>query len=318
MEHPCTQALYRAYFPERFLDRFPEAVSQHALRREIAAMSVTNRLIDLGGVTLIPSLMRELDVEADEAGLIALLASEALGGFDYRDELLANPNLEREEIYRAFIDLDTAVRSVARLLARRSRGHLGPADLARWRDSLAQVRAMRGELPKDNPFARGEERGAELRAKGFPEELAADAASAPLADLGLSLIGVAERSGVSIRDAAFAYAHVGEHSGLNWVYVRLDRMPVADAWDRIGLIQLRSSLIDLHDALAEEILADHPRDPEAAAARFLAERSVHVERIRRLQQRAAGVDRPSSLSVVARAIERLREEAPGRSGIDLA
>lgn len=281
-------------------------------------MSVTNRLIDLGGVTLIPSLMRELDVEADEAGLIALLASEALGGFDYRDELLANPNLEREEIYRAFIDLDTAVRSVARLLARRSRGHLGPADLARWRDSLAQVRAMRGELPKDNPFARGEERGAELRAKGFPEELAADAASAPLADLGLSLIGVAERSGVSIRDAAFAYAHVGEHSGLNWVYVRLDRMPVADAWDRIGLIQLRSSLIDLHDALAEEILADHPRDPEAAAARFLAERSVHVERIRRLQQRAAGVDRPSSLSVVARAIERLREEAPGRSGIDLA
>lgn len=144
--------------------------------------------------------------------------------------------------------------------------------------------------------------------KGFPEELAADAASAPLVDLGLSLIGVAERSGVSIRDAALAYAHVGEHSGLNWVYVRMARMPVADAWDRIGLIQLRGSLIDLHDALTEEVLADRPRDPEAAAARFLADRSVHVERIRRLQQRAVGAERPSSLAVVARAIERLAED----------
>ncbi len=306
-DHPCAEPLYRAYFPDVLVERFPEAVDQHPLRREITAMAITNRLIDLGGVSLIPSLMRELDIEADEAGVVALLASEFLGRFDYRGSLLADHALDREEVYRVFIDLDSAVRSVARLLSRRSLSNLGLEDLARWRDALDRVRAIRSEFPADNPFARGAKRGMELRAKGFTEALAADAASTPLADLALSLIGVADRTGASLRDVALAYAHVGEHSGLNWVYARSAAMPLSDPWDRISLIQLRGFLIDLHDDLTEAVLADRPADPEAAAAQFLSDRAVHVERIRRLEQRALGTDRLSSLAVVARAIERLRE-----------
>lgn len=304
-QHACAVPLYHGYFPNLFLERTPEAVENHRLRPEITALAVTNHLIDLGGITLIPSLVRELDVGPDVAGMLALTAFDLLADLDYREQVLVPTRIPREEAYRALLESDDAARDIARLLARRSWEEIRSEDIVRWRQGFAEMLAHRADFPADNRFARGDERLAELKSHGFPDDLAERVAGAAIADLGLSLIWVSERTGTPLWSAALAYAHLAEHSGINQLYERLDRMAPSDPWDRIELVQLRSETIDLHGALTEQVLQTKPSDPVEAARAFLARRAPIIAHVKSLQQRTLGADRPSSVAVVAKALQRL-------------
>jgi glutamate dehydrogenase len=300
------QQLYAAYFPGQLARAYPEALAGHRLRREIGAMVATNRLVDLGGVALIPLLCRELEADAHVVANALLLAHEILAGFDYRARVLAS-GAEREAVYDALLVQDRALRGVARLLVRR--GIVDPPSerVARWRAGLAELRALRADLPARSALTRGEDVQSRFTARGLSDEMAREIASASVADHGVSMLFVTENVSAPLAATAVAYTALGERTGLNWAYDRIARAWPSDSWDRVEMELLRGELLDLHAALCEDVLrASAGGDTAQAAARFLGERAALLARIEELQRRALASDRPSALAALTKAMQRLR------------
>ncbi|MFI5319092.1 MAG: NAD-glutamate dehydrogenase domain-containing protein [Myxococcota bacterium] len=297
--------LYGAYFPQQLASRHPAALAQHRLRREIGAMVTTNRLIDTGGVALIPLLCRELETDSHVVANALLLAHEILADLDFRERVLASA-AEREAVYDALLVQDRALRSVARLLVRRRITDPAPEQVARWRAGLAELRALRADLPAHSALTRGDDVRARFAARGMDDELAREVASASVADHGVSMLLVSEGARASLAAAAIAYTTLGERTGLNWAYERIARAWPSDPWDRVELELLRGELLDLHAELCGQVLHAGASDTTAAVAQFLAERSALLARIDELQKRALSSDRPSALAAVTKAMQRLR------------
>jgi len=299
------ETLYHGYFPERLAGAQPKALEQHRLRREIGAMVVTNKLIDCGGVALIPLLCRELEAETHVVANALLLAHDVLSGFDFRSRALAS-GAEREAIYDALLVQDRALRGVARLLVRRGIASPPPERVARWRSGLAELRALRADLPAQSALTRGDGLMGRLAGRGFPEDLAREVASTAVADHGVSMLLVSEQTNAPLAATAVAYTALGERTGLNWAYERIARAWPTDSWDRVEMELLRGELLDLHAGLAGDVLRSGPADPLAAVNAHLAGRAALLARIEDLQKRALSSDRPSALAAVTKALARLR------------
>ena len=62
---PPLERLLVEYFPTPLRERFPAAVTGHALRREIVATALTNRAVNIAGVTGLFRLAEETGVRVD-------------------------------------------------------------------------------------------------------------------------------------------------------------------------------------------------------------------------------------------------------------
>jgi glutamate dehydrogenase len=297
--------LYDDYFPARLARAHPEALAQHRLRREIGAMVATNRLVDTGGVALIPLLCRELEADAHVVANALLLAHEILADFDYRERVLAS-GAEQGAVYDALLVQDRALRGVARLLVRRGIAAPARERVERWRHELAELRALRSDLPAHSALTRGDDLVARFTARGFAEELARDVASASVADHGVSMLLVGEQTSAPLSQVAIAYTTLGERTGLNFAYDRIARAWPSDSWDRVEMESLRAELIDLHAGLCGDVLRASPTDASSGVQRFLGERAPLLARIDDLQKRALASDRPSALAAVTKALQKLR------------
>jgi len=297
--------LYTAYFPARLAKKYGEVIAAHRLRREIGAMVATNRLVDTGGVALIPLLCREIEADAHVVANGLLLAHEILADFDYRERVLASA-AEREAVYDALLVQDRALRGVARLLVRRGIANPASERVARWRAGLAELRALRADLPARSALTRGDDVRSRFVAHGLGEELAREVSSASVADHGVSMLLVSESASASLAATAIAYTALGERAGLNWAYDRIAKAWPSDSWDRVEMELLRGELLDLHAELCAMVVHAGVSDAAAAVALFLAEREPLLTRIDELQKRALSSDRPSALAAVTKALQRLR------------
>jgi glutamate dehydrogenase len=297
--------LLASYFPVALREPWPDAPAAHPLRREIAALVATNRLIDAGGVTLVPGLASELGIGPADAAAAALLAEDVIEAPARRELLLSCP-APRASISAALIELDRGVRAVARFLVKSGNLELDAGRAARLRTGLAALRAHAAEFLTAADAERARAREEELVAEGLPPALAADVAAVPLADRGLNVLCVCERAPVAPLLAARVYARLGERAGIQWVHQRLLEVETTDPWERMALVDLRWEVLDLQRELAERVLGEKPEDPLAAIEEFLARRAVQVEQVRELERQAAAVATPSALVVVASRLRALR------------
>ncbi len=304
---PYLAPLYEAYFPSRFLAEHPEALRTHRLRPEIAALQVVNRVVDAGGAALVSALTSELGVSVRECVSALLTAEDLLRIPDTRAQLLHLVGTQRAGIYEALIEVDQGLREVVRYLVRRGEPGLDAERIAAWQRAADALRAPMGEFLSPGEAARFDARRERLEGQGLPAELARDIATLPLADRGLSIMQIAERTGAPAFDVAQAYARLGDQTGINWVYGRLAEAHPADAWDRMAAIDLHAEMLGLQQEITEHVLSQPTPDREAAVEAYLDSRRVVIERVRALQQRAPIGSSPSALSVVASRLRTLRE-----------
>jgi hypothetical protein len=72
------------------------------------------------------------------------------------------------------------------------------------------------------------------------------------------------------------------------------------------LADLRTDLLALQRELTESVVGEQPGDPGAAAEKFLAERTVVIDRVHGLQAAALPQPSPSAISVVTQTLLGLR------------
>jgi glutamate dehydrogenase len=303
------EPLYRDYFASPLRERFPEALEGHRLRREIAALCLVNRLVDAGGATALVGLVTELGTDVAEAAAALVMAEDVLDVPELRARLVSAGGPDRAAAYHALIEVDEGVREVARYLVRSGAGELDAERIERWRTGGETLRAGLREYLSPGELQRLEARRERLERSGLAPDLALEVASLPLADRGLNILRICERTALPPIDVARVYASLGEAAGINWVYGRLAQAEVTSLWDRLLLVDLRWELLDLQREITERVLGAEPRDLEEAVEGFAGSHAPVLARVRELERSAAAEVGPSALSVITARLRGLRAGA---------
>jgi glutamate dehydrogenase len=264
------EELLVGYFPAELRRRFPAAVSGHALRREIVATALTNRAVNVAGVTGLFRLSEETGVPL--AGVV-------------RAHAVARAVFEVDRLWDAVRPLDNRVpattqvelRTEATRLAERAARWLlrlpeltaaEPAPLGDLTDRFAApVAAVRAGLPSwllGAEAAAFAERTDRLRRTGVPEPLAAEVAAAPLLPAALDLAVVAERTGAPIGLAGQVHQAVAERLALVPLRELVVALPRDRRWPAMARASLRDDLAGEQAALTAEVLGGRSADAEDA------------------------------------------------------
>jgi glutamate dehydrogenase len=271
-DDPALAELLSDYFPAPLRRRFPTAITSHPLGREIVATVLSNRAVNIAGVTGLFRLAEETG-----APLSAVVRAHAVARavFDV-DRLWDAPRHLDNRVPAA---MQVHLRTEATRLAERATRWLlrvpelsaePAATLAAVTERFdAPVAAVREGLPGWLLGADAEayaDRAAELRAAGVPPELAAEVAAAPLLPAALDLAVVAERTGAPIALAGQVSQCLAERLGLVPLRELVTGLPRDRRWESMARAALRDDLATEQAALTADVLGLRSSDDDAAAA----------------------------------------------------
>ena len=219
-DDPALEELLVDYFPAALRKRFPAAITGHALRREIIATELTNRAVNIAGVT---GLFRLAQETGAPLARVVLAHTVARAVFDVDRLWDAVRPLDNVVSAATQVELRT---EATRLAERTARWILRQPELAdEIAPSIAEVRdrfaapvaAVRAGLPRWLLGGEAEayaERATRLQEAGVPAELAAEIAAAPLLPAALDLAVVSERTGAPVALAGQVMQCLAERLGL--------------------------------------------------------------------------------------------------------
>jgi glutamate dehydrogenase len=270
-DDPSLEHLLVDYFPTALPTRFPDAVAGHALRREIVATALTNRAVNIAGVTGLFRLAEETGVPLVAVVRAHTVALEVFGV----DRLWAAVGpLDNQVPATAQVELRTEATRLAERAARwllRLPALTGehPAPLADVTDRFAAaVTAVRNGLPGWLLGAEAQayaERAVRLQASGVPAALAAEVAAAPLLPAALDLAVVAEETGAPIALVGQIMQLLADRLGLVPLRELVIALPRDRRWPSMARATLRDDLAAEQAALAADVLTLRGSDADGAA-----------------------------------------------------
>ena len=274
-DDPFLEHVLFAYFPSALVERFPEAIRRHRLRRHLIATTLTNDVVDLMGATFIARTARDTGTGATEV-VRAFVVVEALA--DARALAAGASAAGAVAEARALDTLVPAIERAVRwfLASCPTAGPIAPV-VTRFAEPVAAVlRAL--------PPAAAERRrlcGEELRTAGVPADRAEACLDAEGLRDALNSVDVAARAGVAPLTAAAAYWRVGEILDFAWLHQALDGAGGEDRWERRAAQSLLAELDGLHRNLTRRLLSGGA-DLDTRVAVFCRERARQLDRIRTL------------------------------------
>jgi glutamate dehydrogenase len=289
------------YFPPAIATKFPDALAEHRLRREIIATQLANSMINRGGPTLV---VRISDETGATPARIAAAFAAVRNSYDLIGLNTAIENLDNRIAGKLQLDLFAAVQD---LLLDRIVWFLRNVDLGQglaaviehYQAGIAAVAAaLDGVLTEAARSARTA-RAAELTAAGVPEALARRLADLPSLISASDIVLVADRSKKAVADVAATYFAAGAYFQLDRIAAAARRIQVSDYFDRLALDRALDTIGDAECRIAAEIMANGAAGAGAVDA-WVTSRRDDVERVRMaVHEIAASGLTLSKLSVAA-------------------
>ena len=269
------------YFPRAIVERFPDALQRHRLRREIIATQLANSMINRGG----PSFAVQIE---DQTGApVAKMAAAFAAVRDSYEMTALNAAIDRldnkvsDKLQR---DLYGAVQD---LLHDRLVWFLRNADLSQglaaivdhYRDGIAAVEAVLESALVPEAAAARAAREAELRRQGVPDALARRFANLPGLLAAPDIVSVADRTQQKIADVAATYFAAESYFRLDRIVRAAAEINVSDYFDRLALDRALDSIGDAERRLAAAMAGNGAVGAGAVEA-WVGPRRQEVDRIR--------------------------------------
>ncbi|SFF64081.1 NAD-glutamate dehydrogenase [Blastococcus tunisiensis] len=267
-DDPALEDLLTGYFPTRLRERFPAAITGHPLRREIVGTALTNRAVNIAGVTGLFRLSQETGMPLDRVVRAHVVARAV---FDVDRQWDAVGALDNHVSAATQVELRT---EVTRLAERTARWLLRQPDLvadppppvATVRDRfVSSVAAVRAALPHWLLGAEADayaSRVARLQEAGVPPGPAAEAAAAPLLPAALDLAVVTERTGAPVALAGPVMQCLSERLGLVPLRELVLALPRDRRWPSMARASLRDDLAAETASLTEDVLSGRGADDD--------------------------------------------------------
>ncbi|MGZ4507308.1 MAG: NAD-glutamate dehydrogenase [Blastococcus sp.] len=269
-DDPALESLLVDYFPTQLRERFPKAVLTHPLRREIIATALTNRAVNVAGITGLFRLSEETGV-----ALPAVVRAHAVARVVFGVDRMWDAVRPLDNRVSAAVQVE--LRTEATRLAERATRWLlrlpslvgdSPAPIAdvteRFASAVATVQAGLPGWLLGAEAADYAERAGRLEESGVPADLAAEAAAAPLLPAALDLAVVAEQTGAPIALAGHVLQCVGDRLGLAPLRELVIALPRDRRWPSMARASLRDDLAAEQAALTADVLTLRRKDDERA------------------------------------------------------
>jgi glutamate dehydrogenase len=269
------------YFPPEIVVKFPDALEQHRLRREIIATQLANSMINRGGPSFVvriadqtgaspASIVAAFTAVRDTYGMTALNAE-----IDALDNKV--PGKLQLALYAAVQDLllDRVVWFLRNVDLSKGLASI----VAQYRDGIAAVEAALDKALPDEAQAARSARAAELTKAGVPEALARRLANLPALASATDIVQVAERAKQDIAAVTATYFAAEAFFRLDRIAGAARDIKVDDYYDRLALGRALDSIGDAERRLAAA-MAGNGAPGSAAVEAWVAPRQAEVERIR--------------------------------------
>ncbi|MFL6930985.1 MAG: NAD-glutamate dehydrogenase domain-containing protein, partial [Xanthobacteraceae bacterium] len=277
------------YFPKAVSERFPDAIANHRLRREIIATQLANSMINRGGPSLV---VRIADQTGASAAAIASAFAAVRDSFGMTALNGAIDALDGKVSGKLQLELYAAVQD---LLLDRIVWFLRNVDLTQglaavvehYRSGIEEMAgALASALPSEEATGR-DARMAELIQAGVDEALARRLADLPLVGAAPDVILVADRTGKPVATVAATYFAAGAFFKLDRIVGAARNIAVSDYFDRLALDRALDSIGAAERRLAAEMVANGAAGRPAVDA-WAAARGHEVDRIRAAVDEIAG------------------------------
>ena len=269
------------YFPSHLVERFPDALEQHRLRREIISTQLTNSMINRGG----PSFaVRIGDQTGAPAAAIAAAFFVVRNSYDMIALNTAIDELDNKVTGKLQLDLYAAVEE---LLLDRIVWFVRNVDVSKGLEAIVEhyragiealSAALNDVLPPDGARALAA-RTTELTKADVPEDLARKLARLPALAAAPDIIEVSDRTGKPIADVAATYFAAGAFFQLDRIANAARGIQVTDYFDRLALDRALDSIGEAERRLTAEMVGNGVTGPQAVDA-WVTPRAGEVERIR--------------------------------------
>ncbi len=253
-------------FPARLLQRFPDAVHNHPLRREIIATQIANDLVNRMGITYLHKIRQATGADHAQVAAAYLIAREIYAIEPRWQAIEALDNQIPVSIQEAMMsELTKLLTRASWWLLRRRRNHLDiQACIADYRAGIEQTVASIEQLQQAIPSQdRWLSRFQQYRDNGVPEMLAAYTAANEGLYWLLDIIEVARELKREVSEVAPVYFQLGEHLNLPWLDRQIRTYQSTSHWQALARNGYRDDLDAQQRAVTINALRD--LDPSAPA-----------------------------------------------------
>jgi glutamate dehydrogenase len=269
-EDPYLSSELERYFPAPVRERFPRAIAQHRLRREIIATATTNSLVNRMGPTFVPRAQEDTGAEPAQIARAYTAAREIFGMRALWGQIEALDNKVPAKLqYEIAFQTSRLLRHMTYwLLAHRKRELQVDAAVAEFGNGVRELEAEISQVLTGSGRERFEESRRQQVAAGLPHELATRVASLDAHNAALDVVELSLSYRVSVVEAARVYFEVGSRIGIDWLRDQIERLAVEGPWQAIARAGLRDHALRIHRRLAERVLSR--KDKGTAQARVTA------------------------------------------------
>jgi glutamate dehydrogenase len=300
----------KPYFPPSMVERFPDEIAHHRLRRQLIATRLVNELVDVMGSVFIFTLVRDHGVQAQEAIRAWIIAGDILDLHSRAENLRTHAYLMTAEAeVGAFLALERATKRGSDWALHHCKPEVAIGDaVAQFRPLFQNLSDVFESLLLSTERDRFERIYRELRATVNEEALAHGLARLAFTDHLLSIIGLSLEHGAELHKTAQTYFGLCDAIDFATLEAALANISSDDNWERRAARELAEELGRARIRLTEHLL--NHGEPEALIDQLMNERPREFAEATRLM---AEVKSGSSISlaalhVVIRSISRLAGE----------
>ncbi|MBV9905514.1 MAG: NAD-glutamate dehydrogenase, partial [Alphaproteobacteria bacterium] len=256
-DDPTFESVLAGYFPPAAVSRFPGALDQHRLKREIISTSLANRIVNLAGPVFV-GRMKEMSGASGAQIARAFVVAEGafgLGALKSRIDALDG---------KVDANLQTAMYTdIAEILRRlglwfitnvSANAELAPT-IALYRAGVEELRGTFHTLVSPYEAQDTEGRIKELVDAGVPLDVADDVGALPLMGSAPEIAQLARTRGLPVDLVAGAYFAVGAAVGIDRLRGLAARIGAKEHWDRLAIRRIADDLFAGQRALTAEALS---------------------------------------------------------------
>ena len=268
-DDPWLARTLRGYFPSRIVERYPDQLDSHPLRRNIVTNALVNEMVNRGGITFAFRAQEETGASTEQIARAFMICREVfdLPGFVAMVESLDDqvPTLAQTRLYLEFRRLlDRAVRWF--LQNRPGLLDIG-AEVERFGPVVAGLTPRMPELLVGTEAKALAEQVAELEAVGIPHDAAARSAALLTSFMLLDITEIASGTRLPAEEVARVYLTLSERYAVDALLTRISALPRLDRWQSLARAALRYDLYAALEALTVAVLTGTPAgDPQGRVA----------------------------------------------------
>ncbi|MAL98533.1 MAG: NAD-glutamate dehydrogenase [Alteromonadaceae bacterium] len=256
-DNPVLLGELASAFPEPLVKRFPKALGNHQLRRQIVATQVANDMVNHMGINFVDRLQQSTGASQAAIATAYIIARE-IYRMSYWWEQIEALDYEVPATLQVSMmgDLMRLIRRSTRWLLRNRRNELTIREqIERFSGSLGEFVEKLPEFVGESASVRLDERARELVEQGVPETLARTVAGSNHLYVALGIIEAQENAGVEMAQVANLYFAVGERLHLDWFGQAITALTPTSHWQALARESFREDLDWQQRALTVGVLA---------------------------------------------------------------